>query len=504
MTAPAAPPPLRTTTHPAGDREAVRRSMRGGGLNLAGSLVNAASAFMIVALLTNSLGAGRAGVLLAVTNIALLLASLLKLGAEHGSVYALAGRTASATDRWGVVAAAILPPGVLSVVAAAAMAAAAGPLAGLLLGDRSHADLLLVASIAVPPFIVGQVLLGATRGLGTMAPTVRWGQIVRPLAQLVAVACGLALDAGDATLVALWSVPVWVLPVGASLELVRRLGRPTTAAWRAAPWRRFWAFTGPRAVADTAAGALERLDIVLISAMSGPVPTALYAAANRLTNVAVVGMHAVAQAAAPELRAAHARGDRAAVAKVAKAVTNLTVTLLWPVAVHLSLSGADVLSVFGPEFGDAAGALAVLSLGLAVAVTLGPGDVLVMMTGRSVRSLVNHLVAVATDVVLIVLLVPDHGALGAAIAWSTAIVVMRVLAVVEIHRSEGILGTGSIALQLTAVAIGTHTAGVLLVDRVVPEGLAGAMVGGCVGLALQVAVLAAVPSLRRTLTLRAA
>lgn len=502
MTAPTTPAPIRVATDPDGDREAVRRSLRGGGLNLAGSLVNAASAFVVVALLTNSLGATRAGVLLAVTNIALLLASLLKLGAEHGSVYALAGGTAAA-ERWGVVAAAVVPPGALSLIAATGMAVAAAPLADLLLGDRSHAGLLIVASVAVPPFIVGQVLLGATRGLGTMAPTVRWGQIVRPLAQLVAVGAGLVLGAGDATLVALWSVPVWVLPLGASAELVRRLGRPTTASWRAAPWRRFWVFTGPRAVADTAAGALERLDIVLISAMSGPLPTALYAAANRLTNVAVVGMHAVAQAAAPELRAAHARGDRVALAQVAKAVTNLTVTLLWPLAVHLSLSGADVLSVFGPEFGDAAGALAVLSLGLAVAVTLGPGDVLVMMTGRSVRSLVNHLVAVATDVVLIVLLVPDHGALGAAVAWSTAIVLMRVLAVVQIARAEGILGTGPAAIRLSGVAIGAHVAGVLLVDRLLSDGLPGAVLAGCVGLALHAAVLSAVPSLRRALTVRA-
>src|SRR5690606_32040257 len=118
-----------------------------------------------------------------------------------------------------------------------------------------------------------------------------------------------------------------------------------------------------------------------------------------------------------------------------RSVTNTTVSLLWPVAVHMAVSGGTVLGLFGAEFGEAHAPLAVLAVGLGVAVTMGPGDMLVLMIGRSVRSLLNHLAAVVVDLLLIVLLVPAHGALGAAVAWAAAIVVMRILAVVEVWRA---------------------------------------------------------------------
>jgi hypothetical protein len=44
---------------------------------------------------------------------------------------------------------------------------------------------------------------------------------------------------------------------------------------------RFWRFTGPRAVASVLQLALQRLDILLIAAIAGPAPAAIYTVAGR-------------------------------------------------------------------------------------------------------------------------------------------------------------------------------------------------------------------------------
>ena len=59
------------------------------------------------------------------------------------------------------------------------------------------------------------------------------------------------------------------------------------------------------------------------------------------------------------------------------------------------------------------------------------------MSGRSVQSLVNNLSALATNLVLNLLLIPRIGLVGAAIAWAAAIVISNALPTFQIEKAVG-------------------------------------------------------------------
>ena len=62
---------------------------------------------------------------------------------------------------------------------------------------------------------------------------------------------------------------------------------------------------------------------------------------------------------------------------------------------------------------------------------------LLLMGGRSTLSLVNNLVALATNIVLNLALIPSMGLRGAALAWSASLVLTNLLPTLEVHHTMG-------------------------------------------------------------------
>lgn len=440
----------------------ITRAARGTALNLVGAIVGAVVSFVTVGLITNVYGNAGAGLFFATTAAFTLAANAARLGAESSLTYFVSRfraddrhRSIPSVIRMALVAAgsAALMLGVIGLLTAPQLSAL---LTTEVDSRPTSTTMIRILALAVPTFTLSQAMFGATRGFATMRPSVIAGQIIRPLGQLVLVGAVILLSDEIWPLAAAWaaSSAITMLSVGGWLR--RRLGRvsldghgsPTVISGR-----EYWEFTSPRAAADLLSAALERLDVLLVAVIVGEVGAGMYGASSRLILAGQLMMIATAQSMAPLLSANFMKGRLDDAQNVLRTISGWNVVLLWPVFICLAFGSRTALSVFGPEFTEASSLVVVLSLAFLVIIGLGMGDTLLVMTGDSRASLLNHAVGLLVMVGMALALLPTVGIIGAAWAWATSRILIRILAISRVWYTKGVHAFG---LQLlTAVAVTT-------------------------------------------------
>lgn len=440
----------------------VGQAARGTALNLIGALTTAVLSFVTVSLVTNSYGRDGAGLFFTATAAFTLAAQSARLGSETGLTYFVS--RLRATERQGqarsLIAAALgttaAAAGVLALFGLVGASTVAGWIGADDLGSRSEmVRMIRVLAPAVPAYALSQCIFGATRGFGTMRPSVVYGQILRPVAQLVFVLLAIVTSAQIWPLGLAWSAAAVVTLVPSAFWLWRRL---TRIVMPPEPFglARYWRFAGPRAAADLVSSLLERLDVILVAMLVGQAAAGLYGASNRLILAGQMLMMATSQSMAPHLSAAFARDDNDEARNVLQTVSAWNVVLLWPIFICLAFGAETTLRLFGAEFAEAAPVVVVLSLGLLVVVALGMGDTLLLMTGDSLVSLINHLVALGVMVGVSVLTLPTIGLVGAGWAWVGSRIALRALSAIRVWQTKRVQAIGPAGLTAMAVAVAAY------------------------------------------------
>lgn len=219
--------------------------------------------------------------------------------------------------------------------------------------------------------------------------------------------------------------------------------------------RGFWRFTGPRAVANLAQITIQRIDIVLVAIMRGPVEAAIYTAATRFLVAGQFANSALSQAAQPRFAELFAVDDRRGANVVYRATTAWLVILTWPLYLLAVIYGPEILSIFGHSYRAGDMVMVILGLTMLVATACGQVDMVLITTGRSSWSLANGLMAVGVNVSLDVLLIPRYGITGAAIGWSAAIIITNLIPLAQLAASKRLnpFGRGTfIAIGLAVVS----------------------------------------------------
>ncbi|MBM6402079.1 oligosaccharide flippase family protein [Phycicoccus sonneratiae] len=437
---------------------------RGGAANVAGAVLSAVIGFALTVVVTRALPQAQAGVFFSTTSGFLVVVAVAQLGTNTGLVYFLS--RARALDRPGDarshLRAASLPVLGWTAVISAALVVAAPAVGRLVSPDEPTATATAVRVLA--PFLlaasVENLAVSATRGLGTMRPTALLTLVVRPAAQLLLV--GLAsLTLGPAAAVAGWAAGYLVTAVAGTLWARRLLAR----SLRDAPptgrrHREFWSFTWPRAIMTVAQMAMQRLDIVLVGALAGAVPAAVYAAATRFVVAGQMGSQAVTLAAQPRFAEHLAVDDTRSVGVLYRSSTAWLVLMTWPLYLALAAFSTTVVDVFGGGY-DAGGAVVViLAVALMLSSLLGMVEVVLAMSGRTTWTLVNTLIGLGVQVGLDLVLIPRHGIIGAAIGWAAAIVLRNLLALAQVTSALRLHPFG--ASTVTAAVLGLVAAGVPL------------------------------------------
>jgi O-antigen/teichoic acid export membrane protein len=430
---------------------------RGGVLNLVGAGVTAVTGVLLVVVVTRALPQAQAGVFFALTSLFLLAEMVARLGTGTGLVYFVARlRRLGRTDEIRAVQRVALTPVVVVALVTSATLLLWTPSFAELVGDDTPGTrtAIVVLALLLPVTTLSDTLLAATRGYATMLPTVALDKVGRPVLQLALVA-GAVLTGSLVLLTGAWAVP-WALSAVLAWLWLRRLSRELPAGASARPgrevWREFWTFTGPRAVNSIAALALQRLDVLLVTVLSGPASAAVYTAATRFLVVGQLVNQSISTAAQPRLAEVLAVDDRASASTVYRSATGWIVLLTWPLYLLCAVFAESVLSIFGEGYSAGRPVILVLAGAMLFATACGMVDMLLNMAGRTAWTLANSLVALVVMVVVDLLLIPPLGILGASIGWAAAIVANNLLPLVQLVVAYGLHPFGRATLSAAGLA----------------------------------------------------
>jgi O-antigen/teichoic acid export membrane protein len=421
----------------------MSRIAREGAIGLIGAAVAAVAAFLLVVIVTNLFTPHVAGRFFTVTSAFLILLPVATLGTDVGLGrfllrFVARGRTG---DIPAVVRAAFYPVLVSTVAVSVAVFLLAAPLAGLLGLGGSAAALRIVAA-ALPAAVLAEVSLAGTRAFGRMRATVLVDKVMRSLVQAGLVVLAAVLGGGLLLLVAAWTLPYFASATLAALVFRRFVrsrvgdrGRHADVTPYRQVRREFWSFTWPRGITGLAQIAVQRADIVLIAILRSPTEAAVYTAATRFVVLGQFGNQAIQQVVQPRFTALLATDETSTLSQVFRASTAWSMAVSWPLYALIGCMPFTYLRLFGDSYEDSGvRVVLVMMLAMMVSVSSGPSDTLLLMSGHSRVSMGNALTVVVVDIGLCLVLVPQMGILGAALAWAAAIATKWVLTIAQIRR----------------------------------------------------------------------
>lgn len=424
----------------AAGRSSQRAVGRGTLLLLASSGFGAAANFLVALVVARLMSQSDAGVFFVATAIFVLVYSLTRLAAGVGLVKFLAEhRALQEPERVaGTLSAGLVPVLGLSVLTGAALMLLGHGLASTVMqiDDPSRTAIIVWAGL-IPFAAASDVLISATRGFDAFGPAAVIERIVRPGAQLVLVAVTAALGAGPQWAAVAWAAPYVLSSVWTWLWLGRLRGSQGLA-WDPAAFGPFWRFTGPRTLGVAIQSVLQRLDVLLLSAMRSPAEAAVYVAASRYLVVGQVIGNSFSLSIQPRISRHAVLGQTEALKGLFRTSTAWLVLTSWPLFLSMIVFGPVLMSVFGSGYESGVPALVVLAIAMLFGTGVGPVDQVLIMTGRPMAVTVISVISLVVNIAVNLALIPVLGALGAAIAWAASILIRNLLALWQVRRSVGV------------------------------------------------------------------
>jgi O-antigen/teichoic acid export membrane protein len=447
-------------------RRGTQTLARGGALNLAGALVQQAALFAVLALLARSLGAADLGRYSLLYGMLSLLSLLGLAGFRAGMTRFVAIYLADddparlrGTVRLGM-GVTVLGSSILSIGLALAAPAVAD-----FYRDPTLVDGVRIVALTLPGATITDAALSATQGWRSQVEYTLIGRFVDPLTVLgltgLVVFLGLGLDA------ALWSVAVgaWLAALLAVVAVLRRL-RGVARARPVVEARAIFSFSMVSWVSAIAATGLIWSGTLILGRLTDPQSVGIFTVGTRLVSLAVFVMAPITNAFTPHMAHLAHLGRREEAALAYGSATRWILAASLPAFVLLITFAQPLLALVGKEFVVGALVTVVLSLGQIVAAAAGPCGVVLNMSGRVALSMVDNIGVLVLNVVLTLVLVPPFGIVGAALAWSTSLVVVNVTKVIQVHRVLGIVAKGARIAPLVLASLPAAALGLLIRDLV--------------------------------------
>jgi len=193
------------------------------------------------------------------------------------------------------------------------------------------------------------------------------------------------------------------------------------------------------------------LNLILPGAR-GAIAAGLFEIARKISTVPLIVRQAFQYVLGP-LASAQARVDRREVKPLYQFASRVSTALIVPLAGLLVFAGVDILSLYRPEAQAALPLLFILVGARAIEAIVGPATAIVEMIGHRILPLLNSFIAIALWIGLAFWLVPDHGAIGMAIAVGAATIASTYAATIQLQVSDGLNPFDRKLLQALALGL---------------------------------------------------
>lgn len=473
--------------------------LRGSMLNLAGGIVQSIAGFGTIFVLTRLFGGGAAlGAFITAVAGVNLVGRLGQLGTGTGIIRFVAQSDTAGhhAETRRILRVGILPAVVVSLAWATILFVWSDDLAPFIAdpgATRAVANYLRWFAPILPAIALLGSLANSTRAFGTMRPAALADNILRPGLQFLALVVLWAVAIDTPSVVSFWYwAPTVVAVLLLGWSLARQLAtRPVAAGDAPSSWRplirRYWAFTLPRSVSGIFATIIEWSDALFIAGLAGTAQAGVYTAATRLLILGRTVQNAATNALRPQISRLLGNGEMGPAQATYHLATTWSMTLTWPWFLAMAIFAEDFLSILGPEFLIAAPAIRILAIGWLLGTALGPVTAVLEMAGKSTLSMVDLGLAMVINVSLNILLIPDLGLTGAAIAWLASISVNNILPAWQVHQATGLTPFGPAARRIALLAVVVFLAIGLPVRALAPglvPALAASVAAGLLYLAL--------------------
>jgi O-antigen/teichoic acid export membrane protein len=181
------------------------------------------------------------------------------------------------------------------------------------------------------------------------------------------------------------------------------------------------------------------LDVLFLGRFGTAVEVGLYGLALKLQPFIFVPANAISEIFNPVVAELYARSDVKQIENVYKTVTKWTLTLSIPIFLVVALFHGQILSIFGKDFAGASTVLVILATANLLVNFVTMAGHVINMIGRPNVNFVNAILTAVINVGLYLLLIPSYGMLGAALAYSTGLLLINTLRTVQVWRFLGIL-----------------------------------------------------------------
>jgi O-antigen/teichoic acid export membrane protein len=306
--------------------------------------------------------------------------------------------------------------------------------------DNAAVIPLYLACLCLPVYAFQSVQDGVARcynwvGVGQI-PTF----VIRPVLLLVlmggAHAAGLPTNATTAVLCTV--ISFWLIGIIQTLLLNRRLAATIAPGAASHDTKRWIATSLPIITVVGFYVMLTYVDVIILQMYRPADSVAYYHAATKTLALVAFVYFSVSAATAHRFSAYHAAGDRDRLKAFVASAVRWT---FWPslaLVVALLVFGRPLLMLFGSDFAQAYPLLFLLAIGLLARASVGPSERLLSMLGEQRACAVAYASAFAFNLAACLLLIPDYGAIGAAVATSLALVVESVLLFVIVKWRLGV------------------------------------------------------------------
>ncbi|NNG03136.1 MAG: oligosaccharide flippase family protein [Inquilinus sp.] len=179
--------------------------------------------------------------------------------------------------------------------------------------------------------------------------------------------------------------------------------------------------------------------MLMLGAMSAPAIVAIFGAASQTAKPMRFILMAVNSIAGPKFAALHGLAEGKALGRTARGSGLLMTVVASPMLLVLILFPGWIMGLFGSGFVAGADVLRVLAIAQFIAVITGSISSLLIMSGHEKLLRNNSVAAFVLAILLNLALIPDFGAMGAAISLGTSIVFRNGLGALQVYRRLGIL-----------------------------------------------------------------
>jgi O-antigen/teichoic acid export membrane protein len=210
----------------------------------------------------------------------------------------------------------------------------------------------------------------------------------------------------------------------------------------------------PLAISGLFSVFLKRGDILALGTVATPAEIAPYAAAVRVAGLTIFGLSAANATSAPLLREFWSAGDRTALQGCVDRSAAIATLFSLPLVLAFLAVPQLFLGAFGPAYLRGVTPLRLLAIGQLVNALTGPVGPVMIAAGRQRRYLTMTALTAVAMTVMLALLVPRFGQVGAAISALTSALMLNSLLALDVRRNLGLRTVASAhALRLTIAEI---------------------------------------------------